>query len=86
MVETDEGEMLSLDTHHPPRGNEHLSLLLTFGEPSLNAPNSELRALEEVGQGKFERSPPSNTQISQGNERTGVSKIKRDLGPVLFVV
>ena len=48
MVEVEEGQMLTLDTHHPPRRNKHLSLLLTFHEPSLNAPNSELRVLEKV--------------------------------------
>ena len=37
MVEVEEGQMLTLDTHHPPRSNEHLGLLLTFGEPSLKA-------------------------------------------------
>ena len=72
MLEADEGDMLTLDAHHPPRSNEHLGLLLTFGEPSLNAPNSELRALEEVVQGKFEGFPPSNTQISKGNEKKRV--------------
>jgi len=48
VVEADEGEMLTLDNQHLPRSNENLGLLLTFGEPSLNAPNSELRALEKV--------------------------------------
>jgi len=57
VVEVDEGEMLALGTHHPPGSNEHLGLLLTFGEPSLKAPNSELRAIREVIQTKFEESP-----------------------------
>jgi len=56
-----------------------LSLLLTCDEPSLNAPNFELRVLEEVVQGKFEGSPPSNIQTSKGNDWGKVSKIKRDL-------
>jgi len=32
VVEADKGEMLTLDTHHPPRSNEHLGLLITFDE------------------------------------------------------
>jgi len=32
VVEADEEEMLTLDTHHPPRNNEHLDLLITFDE------------------------------------------------------
>jgi len=40
VVEADEGEMLTLDTHHPPRSHEHLNLFLTFSEPLLKAPNS----------------------------------------------
>ena len=48
MVKVDEADMLTLDTHHPLRSNEHLGLLLTFGELLLNAPNSELRVVEEV--------------------------------------
>jgi len=53
-VKADEGDMLTLDTHHPPRSHEYLGLFLTFGEPSLNAPNFELRAIKEVVQSKFE--------------------------------
>ena len=79
MLEDDEGDMLALDAHHPPRSNEHLGLHITFGEPSLNGPNSELRVLEEVVQGKFEGSPQSNIQISKGNEKKRVSKYKTDL-------
>jgi len=79
VVEADEGEMLTLDTHHPPRSNEHLGLLLTFGEPSLKAPNSELRAIGEVVQTKFEESPTYTIQISKGNEKRRVPMFKRDL-------
>ena len=32
VVEADKGEVLSLDTHHPPRSYEHLSLPTTFYE------------------------------------------------------
>ena len=79
MVEADEGEMLTLDNQHPPRSNEHLDLPFTFGEPSLNTANSELRVLEEVVQEKFEGSPPSNTHISKGKEKKRVSKFRGDL-------
>jgi len=35
MVEADEGSVLTLDTHHPPKGKENLSIFfITFGEPS----------------------------------------------------
>jgi len=53
VVEADEGEMLTLGTDHPPRSHEHQRLFLTFSEPLLKAPNSELRAFEERVQGKF---------------------------------
>ena len=91
MAEADKGEMLTLDTHHPPKGKEHRSLLyISFGdppnlsptppktktlkqnicpfipEPLLEAPNSELRACEEVVQRKFKESPMCHTQISKG--------------------
>jgi len=33
VVEVDEGEMLTLDTHHPARSSEHLGLIITFDEP-----------------------------------------------------
>ena len=33
VVEANEGEMLTLNTYHPPRSNEHLGLLVTFHEP-----------------------------------------------------
>ena len=79
MVEADEGEMLTLGNQHSLRSNEHVGLLLTFGELSLNTPNSKLRAPEEVVQGKFKGSPPCNTQVSKGKERKIVSKLKRDL-------
>ena len=79
MLEDDEGDMLNLDALRPPRSNEHLDLLLTYDEPSLNAPNSQLRVLEEVVQGKFEGSPQSNVQISKGNEKKRISKFKTDL-------
>ena len=48
-------------------------------EPLLNAPNSELRAFEEVVQSNSNESPTCNTQISKGKEKKRVSKIKRDL-------
>jgi len=72
-IETEEGEMLTLDTHHPPKDKEHRTLLfISFGEPPilsptspppktlkpnfyqsiskpfLKAPNSTLRAYEEM--------------------------------------
>jgi len=71
--------MLTLDNQHPPSNNEHLGLLLTFDEPSLNAPKSELRVLKEVVQNKYEASPTYTIQTSMGNDRKKVSKIKRDL-------
>ena len=86
MVEADEGQMPTLDTHHPPKGKEHCSLLfISFGEPPnlsstpaspktlkqnffqfiseplLKAPNSELRAYEEVVQSMFKESPRYTT-------------------------
>jgi len=79
VVEADEGEMLTLGTNHRPRSHEHLSLFLTFGELLLKAPNSELTAFKEKDQGRSEGSPPNQIQISKGNERKRVSKIKRDL-------
>ena len=33
VVEADEGDMLTLNTQHPPRSNEHLDPLITFHEP-----------------------------------------------------
>ena len=48
-------------------------------EPLLEAPHSQLRAYEEMVQSKSKESPAYNTQISKGNERTRVSKLKRDL-------
>ena len=48
-------------------------------EPLLKAPNSELRAYEEVVRSKSKKSPTYTIQISKGNVRTSVSKIKRDL-------
>jgi len=33
VIEADEREMLAMDTHHPPRSHEHLSLPTTFHEP-----------------------------------------------------
>ena len=48
-------------------------------EPLPKAPNFELRAYEEVVQSMFKEPPLYNTQISKGNARTRVSKIKRDL-------
>ena len=103
VAEADKGEMLTMDTHHPPRSNEHLSLVITFDEPLnlsptppitktlkqnfclsipeslLEAPNSELRACEEVVQSWYKESPMYNTQISKGSERTRVSKFNREL-------
>ena len=95
--------MLTFNTHHTSRSNEHLSLLITFHEPTnisptppisqtlkqnfcqfipeplLEAPNSELRACEEVVQSKFKESHTCNTQISKGKEKKTVSKFKGDL-------
>ena len=48
-------------------------------EPLLEAPNSELRACEEVVQSWYKESPMYNTQISKGSERTRVSKFNREL-------
>ena len=48
-------------------------------EPLPKAPNFEVRAYEEVVQSMFKEPPLYNTQISKGNARTRVSKIKRDL-------
>ena len=78
-MEADEGDMLTLDTNHPPRSHEHLSLFLTFGELLLKAANSELRAIEKVVQSKSKESPPNNIQIIKGNDWKRVSKIKRYL-------
>jgi len=33
VIEADEGEILAMDTHHPPRSHEHLNLPTTFYEP-----------------------------------------------------
>ena len=33
VIEADEGEIFAMDTHHPPRIHEHLSLPTTFYEP-----------------------------------------------------
>jgi len=33
LVEANKGDMLTLNTHHPPRNHEHLSLPTTFHEP-----------------------------------------------------
>jgi len=95
--------MLTFNTHHTSRSNEHLSLLITFHEPTnisptppisqtlkqtfcqsipeplLKAPNSELRACEEVVRSKSKESPMCNTQISKGKENKRVSKIRGDL-------
>jgi len=60
--------MLTLGANHRPRRHEHLSLFLNFGEPLLEAPNSELRALEEVVQSKSKESPLISIQISKGND------------------
>jgi len=39
VVEADEGFMLTLDTHHSPKGKENLSIVfITFGEPSTFLP------------------------------------------------
>ena len=39
MVEAIEGDMLTIDTHHPPKGKENRSILfLSLGEPSTNFP------------------------------------------------
>ena len=39
VVEVDEGDMLTLNIHHPPRSNEHLDLLITFHGPPTLSPN-----------------------------------------------
>ena len=38
VIEADESEILSLNTHHPPRSNEYLELLATFHEPPTLSP------------------------------------------------
>jgi len=38
VIEADESEILSLDTHHPLRTNEYLELLATFHEPPTLSP------------------------------------------------
>jgi len=38
VIEADESEILSVDTHHPPRSNESLELLSTFHEPPTLSP------------------------------------------------
>ena len=48
-------------------------------EPLLEAPNSKLRAFEEVVQSKSKESPTNTLQTSKGNERKRVYNIKRDL-------
>ena len=78
-VEVDEDDMLTLGTNHPPRIHEHLNLFLSFGELTLEAPNSELRAFEEVVQSKSKDSPLISIEISKGNDWKKVYKIKRDL-------
>ena len=45
----------------------------------LEAPNSELRAFEEVVQSKFEESPTYAIQTSKENKRKRVFKIERGL-------
>ena len=54
-----------------------------FGEPSLIAPNSELRVHEEVVQGTFKGSLPSNplqvTLKGRGKKKKRFFKFKRDL-------
>jgi len=78
-MEADEGQMLTLGTNHPLRSHEHLSLFLTFSEPLLKTPNSELKASEERVQRKSKEYTPNHIQISKGNEWNGVSKNMRDL-------
>ena len=50
-----------------------------ISEPLLKAPNSELRAFEEVVRSMFKESPKCNTQLSKGHEKKRVSKFKGDL-------
>ena len=38
VIEADEGEILTVDTHHPPRSHERLSLPTTFYEPQALSP------------------------------------------------
>jgi len=39
VVEADEGDMLTLDAHHPPKGKEHHNLIFfSFGEPPKLSP------------------------------------------------
>jgi len=58
--------MLTLVTNHPPTSHEHLNLFLTFGEPILKAPNSELRAFKEKVQGKSEESFQTRFKSARG--------------------
>ena len=40
VVEADEGDMLTLDAYHPPKGKEHHNLLfISFGEPPNLSPS-----------------------------------------------
>jgi len=55
------------------------TLCQSIPEPLREALNSELRAYEEVVRSKSKKSPTYTIQISKGNVRTSVSKIKRDL-------
>jgi len=71
--------MLTLGTNHPPRSYEHLSLLVTYSELLLKAPNSKLRAFKEKSKGQFKGSPPNDIKMSRGNDWQSVSTIKRDL-------
>jgi len=48
VIKADEGEILSLDTHHPPRSNEYLDLLTTFNKPPNLSPTPPIpKALKQ---------------------------------------
>ena len=67
-IEADKGEMLTLDTYHPPKGKENLSILfVTIGEPSTFFPTPPTpKALNtNFCQVKLEPSLPTPNQ--QGN-------------------
>jgi len=109
VVEADNGEVLSLDTNHPPSSNEYLGLSITYHEPPtffpippppktlkpnfyqsiselfLKAPNSTLRAFQELVQNKSKKSLMSSFKINKGKDQKKVSKIRRDLFAWLIV-
>ena len=74
-----QGEPASPTHTHPLAQTVKPNFCQFIPEPLLEAPNSELRAYEEVVQSMLKESPTYTTQISKGNARTRVSKIKKVL-------